>query len=305
MNIFYHPSYNISLGFLDRFHPFDGSKFGKVHKEIKGLADITIKQPAEPVSTAIINEFADEQLQQQLTKKDYILQALEVPQMSFLPHSVIKNRILKPMRLAAAGTLAATRDALKGTNCWNMGGGYHHASPHESEGFCIYNDIGIAIQQLRKDGTVTNSDRFIILDIDAHHGNGNARTFGDDPNVDLFDIYNNEVYPQTPATKSKVDINIPLAHRTEGPTYLKELKAGLNKVKSGYRVAFVVAGTDVISIDPLGGLGLSIDDCIARDVMVLDRMMELEIPVVFTGGGGYSEGSAKCIAGSLKQVYKC
>jgi len=304
MNIYYHSDYNISLGFLDRFHPFDGSKFGKVYKEIKGLKDITIKSPKQPISEAIINEFADDQLRKQLTEKKYILKALEVPQMSFLPHFVIKSQILKPMRLAVAGTLAAARDALEGTNCWNMGGGYHHASPHESEGFCIYNDIGITLQQLHKEGAATQADRFIIIDIDAHHGNGNSRTFGDDPHVDLFDIYNNQVYPQTPSTKSKVDINIPLQSGTKGATYLKELQAGLAKITAGYRIAFVVAGTDVINIDPLGALGLTIDDCIARDVMVIERLTNLGIPFVFTGGGGYSEGSAKCIAGSLKQVYQ-
>lgn len=305
MNIYYHPNYNISLGFLDRFHPFDGSKFGKVYKEIKHLEDITIKQPAQPISEDLINEFADEQLRKQLTQKNYILKALEVPQMSFLPHSIIKSKILRPMRIAAAGTLAAAHDALNGTNCWNMGGGYHHASPHESEGFCIYNDIGIALQQLRKKGAVGSDDRFIILDIDAHHGNGNSRTFGDDSKVDLFDIYNNEIYPSDPATKSKVDINIPLQSHTKGNVYLRKLEAGLDQVKSGYKIAFVVAGTDVINIDPLGALGLSIEDCIARDTMVAERLSALNIPFVFTGGGGYSEGSAKCIAGSLKRLYSC
>lgn len=305
MNIFYHPTYNISLGPLDRLHPFDGSKFGKVYKEIKDLEGITIKQPIEPIPEAMINEFVDDQLQQQLTQKSFILQALEVPQMSFLPHALIKSRILKPMRMAVAGTIAAARDALTGTNCWNMGGGYHHASPHESEGFCIYNDIGITLQQLRKEGQITASDRFIILDIDAHHGNGNSRTFGDDPSVDLFDIYNNDIYPNTPSTKSKVDINIPLRSGTGGTDYLKLLKDGLGEVQSGYRIAFVVAGTDVISLDALGSLYLSVEDCIERDVLVVDRLTELGIPFVFTGGGGYSEGSAKCIAGSLKRLYTC
>jgi len=304
MNIYYHPEYNISLGIFNFLHPFDGTKFSKVYKKILNLEGIQIKQPHKPVSREAINGFVDVLVKELILNKRYILKALEIPYIPLLPFSVIDKRILLPMRWGVSGTLEATRDALQGNMCWNMSGGYHHARRSASEGFCIYNDIGITVQELEKQGLITDKSRLLIVDIDAHHGNGNAYTFMDDNRVTILDIYNGDIYPQNPHPKSRININIPLYRGVSGEVYLNKLSEGLDELNSEFDLAFVVAGTDVIMTDPLGGMHLTIDECIARDKMVFNKLKSLSAPTVFLGGGGYSSDSATAITGSISALYK-
>ncbi len=303
MNIYYHPQYNINLGLLNYLHPFDGQKFSKVFKAISKLKDIHIIQPDTPIPQTSINSFVGEIQRELLTAKRYILRALEIPYIPLLPFSVIDKRILLPMRWGVAGTLAATRDALKGNNAWNLSGGYHHATPRNSQGFCIYNDIGITLQEMLATELLSPTDKILIVDIDAHHGNGNAYTFMENKNVTLLDIYNNDIYPQNNLTKERVNINVPIQAGTNGTQYNKALESALNKIEGDYRLAFVVAGTDVLQSDPLGRLGLSISECVDRDKLVYRKLQSLSIPTVFLGGGGYSRDSAKAIIGSIKSLY--
>lgn len=305
MYIFYHPQYNIDLGFLNRLHPFDGKKFEKVYNGIKNLPDIEITSIEEPISQDIINEFVDDLLKLLLPQKKYILGALELPNIPVLSHATINKRILLPMRWATAGTLAATKMALEGRNVWNLGGGYHHASHQNSEGFCIYNDIGIAYMELLKQGFLQQEDKILIVDIDAHHGNGNALSFYDNENISILDIYNNDIYPQDDFSKSRINYNIPLKNGTEGMPYLRALLKGLSQLSTGFKLAYVIAGTDVIYTDPLGGLKLTVEECVARDQIVFDRLKELSIPTVFLGGGGYSKHSGIAITKSISNLYTC
>ena len=302
MIIFYHKKYNIDFGFLNKLHPFDGLKFKKVIHEIITLPGIKIQEP-EPIGQEAIDEFVDTPLRLQIRKKSFIMRALEIPNLPFLPFFLIKRFILLPMRYGVGGTLAAAKEALKGQNCWNLSGGYHHASQAASEGFCIYNDVGIAVQQLRKQNMLSVEDRVLIIDIDAHHGNGNAQAFMKDSTVFLFDIFNGQIYPQGHVTKERLNISIPLNYGTSGQEYLVKLNNGLQKLESGFKLAFVVAGTDVVATDPLGGLGLSVNECYQRDALVLHRLSQLSIPAVFLGGGGYSEESAVAIATSIEKMY--
>jgi len=300
MNIYYHPQYNISLGLLNYLHPFDGRKFSRVFDAVKMLGGINIKQPECPVSQEVINNFVDGLQRRLLHKKRYILRALEIPYIPLLPFSIIDKRILLPMRWGVAGTIAATTDALKGHNVWNLAGGYHHATPRNSEGFCIYNDIGIALREALATGLISETDKILIVDVDAHHGNGNAYTFMNNQNVTILDIYNNDVYPQNNLTKERVNINVPLAAGTEGCQYHEALKNALSKLEDDYRIAYVIAGTDVLASDSLGRLGLSVAECVGRDKLVYEKLLSLSIPTVFTGGGGYSSESAQAMIKSIE-----
>lgn len=304
MNIYYHPRYNINLGILNILHLFDGRKFEKVFNGISNLSDIKISTVSEPISQETINEFVGDLMQRLLPSKRYILLALEVPYIPLLPFSVINKRILEPMKWAVSGTLEAASCALAGKNAWNLAGGYHHASKSSAEGFCIYNDVGITIENLIKRGSLSDRDRILIIDIDAHHGNGNAYVFMENKNVTILDIYNNEIYPKGDYTKERLDINIPLKSRTNGEEYIRKLQYGLDEIQGGYTIAFVIAGTDVLLNDPLGGLGLTVSDCVIRDQLVLEKMQSLSIPTVFLGGGGYGKDSAPTIIKSVTNLYQ-
>lgn len=303
MKIFYHPAYNIDFGLFNFLHPFDGTKFSKIHRGISALAGVDIQAPSGPAGDGILRAFMGELLPRLLESKRYVLGALELPYIPFLPFSTIEKRILNPMRWAVAGTLAAARVACDGSHVWNLSGGYHHASRRAAEGFCIYNDIGIAVQQLTSEGLLKEEEPILIVDIDAHHGNGNAYVFMDERHVKIIDIYNGDIYPQNTVTRERVDVGIPLRSGTGGDEYLQRLHTGLAQITGDYRLAFVVAGTDVLGSDPLGHLSLSIDDCVARDRMVLERLSALSVPAVFLGGGGYSKQSATAVIQSIRQLH--
>jgi histone deacetylase 11 len=302
MNIFYHAEYNIDLGLFNRLHPFDGLKFSKVFDAIRKNPGICIRQPAEPISRAAIDAFAGELLRPLLHRKRYILSALELPFPAVIPFSIIDKKILLPMRWAVQGSVDAMRGALGGSTGWNLSGGYHHASADSAEGFCVYNDIGIAYNELLNISLIDKDDRLLIVDVDAHHGNGNAQTFMENPNVTIADIFNDDIYPRSPLTKKRVDIAVPLHTSADGKEYLRALGAALNEIQGGFRMAFVIAGTDVLATDPLGGFRLSTEDVVHRDRMIFEKLQELSIPAVFLGGGGYSEDSVHAITQSLSSL---
>jgi histone deacetylase 11 len=298
MITFYNPKYNINLGLLNKLHPFDGLKFAKVQRGIQSLG-IEERTIDAPVSEAKLDAFAGEILRPLYSSKRYVLRALEVPYLPLLPFSVIDKRILAPMRWAVQGTIDGAEAALGGSDCWNLSGGYHHASRNSAEGFCIYNDVGIAVQDLRGRGLLDAGERVLIVDVDAHHGNGNAHVFLKDPSVEILDIYNGDIYPNSPTTKRRVDIGLPLPSGTSGGEYLSKLRDGLDRLTAGARLAFVIAGTDVLASDPLGALGLNLQECAERDRLVFARLKQLGVPAVFLAGGGYGRESADAMIAGI------
>lgn len=302
VKIIYHDNYNIDIGLLKFLHPFDGMKFGKVVTQLRHDKRVDIVEPAQCIPEAAVNNFFSSLPRRLVLHKRPVLEALEAPYIPLLPYSWLDKRILQPMRWGVAGTLAASQTALNGQDAWNLAGGYHHADQHSMEGFCIYNDIGISYQQLIASGELTADDKILIIDIDAHHGNGNARTFHENKNVTLLDVYNTDIYPNDPVSRRRVDIAVPLPSGTGGELYLNKLSAALEQLSSGYKLAFVVAGTDVLATDPLGGLALSVGEVAQSHKLVYQRLKALHIPTVFLGGGGYGKDSATAVVLGVKAV---
>jgi histone deacetylase 11 len=292
MKVLYRPEYNIDFGLLNRLHPFDGCKFEKVFRAISEGGARDFDAPDSPIDDATIDAFVDPLMRRLIRGKRYVLQALELPYIPLLPFGLIDRRILLPMRWAVAGTIKGAMLALEGSSCRNLSGGYHHASRRSAQGFCIYNDIGIAYDRLIATRSLAPGDRVLIIDVDAHHGNGNADVFLENRNVVLLDVYNADIYPQSNYTRERVDIGVPLRAGTAGSMYLEKLAVALEQLAGHFRLAFVVAGTDVLATDPLGGLGLTIEECAIRDRVIEARLRELSVPWVFLAGGGYSADSS-------------
>ena len=296
MNVIYNKHYNINLGILNYLHPFDGTKFQTIYDGLKANKQIEFVDPKEPVSMGIVDEFLTSIMQYRVRNKNGIFRALEVPKIPFVGFSFLDRKILSPMRWGVSGTILGATQALQnGGVYWNISGGYHHAMQQNMEGFCIYNDIGICHQQLVKKGLLAADDKILIIDTDAHHGNGNAYTFMENPHVTILDIYNAGIYPTSGYTRDRVDIAVPLPPGTDGETYLQKYGNALEKLDNDYRLAFVVAGTDTLLSDKLGGLCLSIDDVAAREKLTLNALSQRSIPTVILGGGGYSKDSAKSV----------
>ncbi|WP_286133498.1 histone deacetylase [Colwellia sp. UCD-KL20] len=299
IHVFYDDKFNIDLGVLNYIHPFDGLKFKKIFNSINTNSDVVIHSSISPISMDIINEFTNELVQMLIVEKVPVMRALEIPNIPFVSFKYIDKKVLLPMRCGVNATLKAAALALTGEYCWNLSGGYHHASQHSMEGFCIYNDIGITYQELIKTGELLPEDNVLIIDTDAHHGNGNARTFIDNNKIKILDVYNESIYPLTHSTRKRINFPIPLPSGVMPEQYLSSYQKALNELTADYKLAFIVAGTDVLKTDKLGGMNLTSDDVVKREMLTLSRLKELKIPAVFLGAGGYSKESAQATSASI------
>ncbi|WP_444903423.1 histone deacetylase [Microbulbifer sp. CnH-101-E] len=301
MNVIYSHNFNIRLGLASYLHPFDGMKFKKIFNALKSNPEINFIEPARPISMNLVDSFLSSMMRKKVRDPVFIFRALEVPKIPFISFSLLNKRVLSPMRWGVAGTMLGAKNAIcNGGFYWNLSGGYHHAMQQNMEGFCIYNDIGICYQQMIKDGTLKPEDKILIIDTDAHHGNGNAYTFMENKNVTILDIYNSGIYPTSGYTRDRVNISVPLMPGTEGLEYLSRYREALEKLDDEFRIAFVVAGTDTLANDKLGGLCLTIEDIAERERLTLKTLNKRSIPAVILGGGGYSKASSKATAEAIK-----
>jgi acetoin utilization deacetylase AcuC-like enzyme len=188
-------------------------------------------------------------------------------------------------RLMAGGTIQATRLALRtGGVAVHLGGGYHHAASDAGLGFCVFNDVAVAIQRLRGRGFF---EPVLVVDLDLHDGNGTRRVFADDPTVHTFSIHNDH-WGETEAVAST---SIALGPDVDDDRFLETLRVALPPVFASVRPGLVVylAGTDAAADDPLGNWRLSADALLERDRFVtsLVRRDGRACPMVVVLGGGY------------------
>jgi len=183
------------------------------------------------------------------------------------------------------GTLLAARLALKDGVGINCGGGSHHAFREHGEGFCLLNDIAVAVLRLLKDKLIK---RAMVIDLDAHQGNGTAAIFKGDKRVFTFSMHGAEIYPEK---KEKSSLDIGLTPGTGDRTYLPVLKHELRRAMEEFRPDFAVyvAGADVYRGDLLGGFGLTLAGIKKRDAFVLSECRRRGVPVALTLSGGYAK----------------
>ncbi len=100
--------------------------------------------------------------------------------------------MLQPMRLQVGGTVLAAHLALEHGFAINLGGGAHHAHPAKGHGFCVYNDVAVSIARLRASGF---SGNVLIVDTDAHQGDGNQAAFANDESVFGLSFQQAHIFP--------------------------------------------------------------------------------------------------------------
>jgi len=191
----------------------------------------------------------------------------------------------------AGGTVQAARFALEHGVAMNIAGGTHHAFTNRGEGFCLLNDVAIAASVLLDEMLI---DSALVVDLDVHQGNGTAEIFQSNPNVFTFSMHGKKNYP---LHKECSDLDVELEDGISDDEYLDLLNKHLNYLKENVKSDFIFyqAGVDVLATDKLGRLGLSIQGCRERDRLVFDMAFQLNIPIVVTMGGGYSERIADII----------
>jgi acetoin utilization deacetylase AcuC-like enzyme len=184
----------------------------------------------------------------------------------------------------ANGTLQCARYAMEYGVAMNIAGGTHHAYADRGEGFCIFNDFAITANVLLAEGTVK---QVLIVDLDVHQGNGNAKIFADDSRVFTFSMHGAKNYP---LRKEKSDLVIGVDDGILDADYLALLKAHLPRLISEVKPDLILylAGVDIISTDKLGRLGVTREGCKERDKFVFEQAISYDIPVAVSMGGGYS-----------------
>jgi acetoin utilization deacetylase AcuC-like enzyme len=189
---------------------------------------------------------------------------------------------------SVGGTLAGARDALRCGLGGNLAGGTHHAFRSEGAGFCVFNDIAVAILALRREGLAA---RAAVIDLDVHQGDGTAAIFEDDPHVLTFSMHGANNFP---FRKQRSKLDVELLDGTGDAEYLKRLDEAI-PVVARFRPDLVIyqSGVDALEGDRLGRLSLSPAGLIARDEAVFRFTRENGIPVAITLGGGYGDPVAR------------
>ncbi|MFQ5907417.1 MAG: acetoin utilization protein AcuC [Thermoplasmata archaeon] len=217
-------------------------------------------------------------------------------------------RMYEAAALPTGGTLAAVDAVRRGEahNAFNLGGGFHHAHRARASGFCIFNDLSVAIHHLLQEGV----SRILYLDVDAHHGDGVQYAFYEDPRVLTISLHEDGRY-LFPGTGSidevgegegeGYSVNVPLPPRTGDEAYLDAFRAVVPPLVEAFAPDLILNqfGIDTYVTDPLThlGLGTSAHRAIAQEARALaDRVCGGRW--VVTGGGGY-EPSAVARAWAL------
>ena len=199
---------------------------------------------------------------------------------------------------AVGGTIAAARAALVHGVAINLAGGTHHAFPDHGEGFCVFNDVAVAVRALRRERRLT---RVAIVDLDVHQGNGTHAIFAGDRDTFTFSMHGANNYP---FTRVAGDLDLELPDGTGDAVYLALLAEALPKVLAAARPELVIylAGADAHQRDRLGRLALTFNGLARRDAMVLDACREVGIPVAITIAGGYGHDIHDTVAAHLATV---
>ncbi|XP_031284538.1 histone deacetylase 2 [Pistacia vera] len=295
----YSPAYDISFLGLEKLHPFDSSKWGRICQflNVDGLDKNRIVEPME-ASTEDLLVVHTESYLDSLKSSANVAAIMEVPPVAVVPNCLVQKSVLYRFRKQVGGTILAGNLARERGWAINIGGGFHHCSANKGGGFCAYADISLCIHYAF---VKLNISRVMIIDLDAHQGNGHEKDFSDDERVYILDMYNPGIYPFDYEARRYIDQKVEVQTGTTTDEYLKKLDDALEVAGRKFDPELVVynAGTDILDGDPLGRLKISPEGIAARDEKVFRFARSRNIPIVMLTSGGYMKSSARIIADSI------
>jgi acetoin utilization deacetylase AcuC-like enzyme len=281
LKVSHHPDYYLPL---PPGHPFPMAKYTLVYDTLREQGLL----PAEDIM--LPEEIAREHLARVHTE-EYLerifgdgLGDLEIRRLG-VPWSA---RLLRRSRLAVAGTVLASEAALRDGLAGNLAGGTHHAFADRGEGFCVLNDVAVAIRKLQHEG---HCQRALIIDLDVHQGNGTAKIFEHEDQVFTFSMHGERNYP---AQKMQSSLDVSLPDGTGDEQYLESLQEALRQIPQRFapQLVFYLAGVDVMAGDRYGRFKLSEQGLRMRERLVLDFASTQGLPLVITLAGGYARDAA-------------
>jgi len=179
-------------------------------------------------------------------------------------------------------------------SCFLLGGGMHHAAKEGGKGFCLLNDVAYVCDKILQENSSAN---ILIIDVDAHQGDGTVEIFQENPRVTILDLYMKGQWPNcSPFSLHKATCDFPLENGN-GDSYLEQLKLGL--ITIGHHLqhqkvdaCFVRLVADPFEKDELKSssfLQLSLEEMGQRDEMIWQYLQENQqgVPTVFMMAGGY------------------
>ncbi len=265
-------------------HAFDVEKPRRIHDALIAAGLVTAADfiAAPPVSDDELRLVHTPEYLAQIRRPEVLARLLFLD-----PAHPWDDRLMEPFLYASGGTVAAAQSAVRErVIAANLGGGFHHAQADRADGFCAIADVAIAIRCLQRSREVR---RVLIVDLDYHHGNGNAEIFADDESVFTFSMHaGNWCWI---SKRNNLDVELP-AHTTDA-SYLQTLRLHLPRVISASRpdLAIYVAGSDPFAGDALGDFDISEAGMLERDCLVTGEIWERGIPMVVVTAGGYGEAS--------------
>jgi acetoin utilization deacetylase AcuC-like enzyme len=278
MPIVHHPAYCADLPANHRF-PMD--KFRAVADLIReeGLMredDFVRPRPApfEWIALAHDPSYVDQVFNAQVPEK--IAREIGFP---------MRDDIALRARCATGGTVLTGYLALEHGLACNTAGGSHHARRAHGAGFCVFNDVAVAIRVMQADGAIQKA---LVIDLDVHQGDGTADIFQGDTDVFTFSMHSQKNYP---VRKVPSDLDIGLPDDTGDKFYLDTLKEALPKLlaRDAWDLVVFNAGVDPYTEDRLGRLSLSRKGLQERDTYVIETVRRAGFPLAGVLGGGYSD----------------
>ena len=287
--------YNLSLPVRDAHNTFDPMKYKKIRDMLVAKNLLNRKKILLPryVSYADLELVHTRHFLKSIQNPLTVSEMLNLEQMD--PWD---SHILEYFRIMTGGTMLATKFALDHeTSAFNLGGGFHHAQSDKAAGFCLVNDVAVAIEKFRR------KLRFfkpMIIDLDYHQGDGNTIIFKDDPDVYIFSMH----------ASAWIDFekengrDIILSDDCSGKEYLKILRKELPLAFRDFKpdIVFYIAGSDPYEKDAIGDMSLSRAEMLERNMFVFQLVAQAEVPMVIIAGGGYGNDSWQVYYDFIEQV---
>jgi acetoin utilization deacetylase AcuC-like enzyme len=261
-------------------HKFPISKYGLLRERVvaDGIAAPEEVHESEPVPWAWLEAVHDAALLERI--RTGTLSRREERGLG-LPWSEL---LVERGRRSVSGTVSAAHRALDRGVGMNLGGGTHHAGRDFARGYCLFNDVVVAIERLRGQRLAR---RALVVDCDVHQGDGTAQLLVPDPEAFALSLHGARNYPFQ-RIPSDLDVDLPTG--TGDAEYLRALDEALDMAlaRAHAHVAFYLAGADPWEGDRLGRLALTKAGLAARDRLVLARLRGAGLPVVVVLAGGYA-----------------
>jgi acetoin utilization deacetylase AcuC-like enzyme len=289
LTTFYHPRYAAPIG----NHIMPIRKFGLVAAGLAGAKDICLVEPLAVSSEDL--------------RRVHTLEYLSAVQ-SGEPRSLAESQkfpwspeLFESVCLTNGGCLAAARQALRDGVSAALVSGFHHACDDHGEGFCTFNGLVVAADNLVVHGL---AKRVAILDMDLHYGNGTAQLVSSRPHMFQVSIYGNDYWANIPYR------DVTVKRHEDGANHhsfalpadcnretMLDIMDGALPLISAYKPDLLIyqAGADPYFEDPYSPLALDHADLQARDEAVFRFARRAGIPVAWVLAGGYTEDVSKVV----------